>query len=132
MLRFHAPSEHTIDGTAYDMEISIQTIKAMNVGTSNYAVLGVLFSVDSSTAFFCTEKCIASIDAFFDSLELEKDSPTVTKLAFDAFMYFDTNNRFAYMGSNSMPPCHPNWYRTVCMTIYPIKQKHLDLFKASV
>jgi hypothetical protein len=102
----------------------------MNINTLPWGALSVLFSVDSPTAFFCTEKCIAAVDAFFDSLELDKANPTVPSIAFGAFMYFDTDNRYAYIGSNSMPPCHPKWYRTVCMTIYPIKQKHLDLYKA--
>lgn len=95
------------------------------------AVLSFLFSVENPTAFFCTELCIKAIDDFFDSLELEKvTNPLVHKILFaDAFMHFDTDNRFAYIGSNTMPPCTEKWYRTVAMTIYPIKQRHLDLYK---
>jgi carbonic anhydrase len=56
-----------------------------------------------------------------------KGSHSVSSVAFgDTFMYFDTNNRWAYKGSNTIPPCHQNWYRNVAMNVYPIKQKHLD------
>ena len=103
LFRLHSPSEHTIDGGSYDMEISIQFTKELAVGTMPNAVLSVLFSVESPTAFFCTENCTVAIDAFFDSLELDKTTdPYVDDVLFaDAFMHFDTNNRFAYIGSNS-------------------------------
>lgn len=44
-------------------------------------------------------------------------------------MYFDTDNRFNYKGSHSVPPCQNNYLIDVCMTIYPIKQKHVDQFR---
>ena len=90
-----------------------------------------MFSVDGSTAVFCTKDCVAAIDNFFEDLQLEsQDQPTVPTIRFaDAFMYFDTDNRFAYKGSNTMPPCENGWMIDVCMTIYPIKQKHVDQFR---
>lgn len=107
--------------------------RAINVGSAEYSTLGVLFSVDTPTAVFCTEKCIKSIDDFFDSLKLDNTGThTAPMVNFgDTFMYFDTNNRWAYKGSNSIPPCHDKWYKTISMTVYPIKQRHLDLYKKS-
>jgi hypothetical protein len=59
-------------------------------------------------------------------------SPWVEKVRFaDAFMFFDTDNRFAYKGSASIIPCATNWMRDICMTIYPIKQKHLDQYRSA-
>jgi hypothetical protein len=57
-------------------------------------------------------------------------NPWTTKLDFaDAFMFFDTDNRFAYKGTNTIVPCNNNWMRDIAMTIYPIKQKHVDAFR---
>lgn len=44
-------------------------------------------------------------------------------------MYMDTDNRFSYRGSGSIPPCLNNWMRDVCMTIYPIRQTDVDNFR---
>lgn len=44
----------------------------------------------------------------------------------------DTSNRWVYKGSVPNPPCSKYVYWNVIKTIYPIKQAHLDLFKAQL
>lgn len=90
-----------------------------------------MFSASSPTALFCGKDCVQAIDNFFDDLKLDNaGNPWVEKVRFgDAFMFFDTDNRFAYKGSASIPSCAKNWMRDICMTIYPIKQKHVDQFR---
>lgn len=43
-------------------------------------------------------------------------------------MMIDMENRWAYKGSITTPPCRRFVFWNVLHTIYPIKQKHLDLF----
>ena len=113
------------------MEISIQMTKVVPIGTITHSVSSVMFSVNSHTALFCTKECVQAIDNFFDDMQLEKTgNPWVPKVRLaDAFSFFDTDNRFAYKGSLTLPPCNNNWLRDVCMTIYPIKQAHVDKFR---
>jgi hypothetical protein len=113
------------------MEITLQTTRNINIGPIIYAQTSFLFSVEGSTAIFCTKECREAIDGFFEDLQLDnKGQPWVNKVRFgDAFMYMDTDNRFNYKGSNTIPPCHNNWMRDVCMTIYPVKQKHIDNYR---
>ena len=40
----------------------------------------------------------------------------------------DFNNRWAYSGSITTPPCSTNVYWNVLSNVYPIKQAHLDLY----
>ena len=110
------------------MEIMIQMTRVIAIGNMVYSFTSFMFSVNSPTALFCTKECVQAIDNFFDDLALENQwSPVVSQVRLaDMVMLFDTDNRFAYKGSNVMPPCHANWMRDVCMTIYPIKQKHVD------
>ena len=70
------------------------------------AVIGVIFDTvryDTSIPL----STVATIDAFFDSLELEKlNDPTVAAIPFAKLMNsIDTNNRWVYNGSLTTPPC---------------------------
>lgn len=47
-------------------------------------------------------------------------------------MMVDMDNRWSYRGSVTTPPCKENVYWNVLRTVYPVKQKHLDLFKAEL
>lgn len=98
----------------------------------------VMFSASAPTAAFCTKDCITAIDNFFDDLDMGVAGKPAYWLRAkgirfaDAFMYFDTDNRFGYRGTNTQAPCHNDWMRDVCMTIYPVKQAHVDLMKNSI
>lgn len=98
-------------------------------GGMKYAALGILFSVDDFTAKLTSEEELV-IDSFFDSLEWEDTNPVVPEVPFgDLMMLVDTANRWVYKGSVTTPPCDTLVYWNVLRTIYPIKKKHLDLFK---
>jgi len=90
-----------------------------------------MFSVASPTALFCDKGCVQAIDNFFEDLKLDNaGNPYIEKVRFgDAFMYFDTDNRFLYKGSTTDHSCSGTNWHDVCMTIYPIKQKHLDQYR---
>jgi len=45
-------------------------------------------------------------------------------------MMVDYTNRWVYKGSVTTPPCAKYVFWNVLSTVYPISQKHLDLFKA--
>ena len=44
-------------------------------------------------------------------------------------MMVDTENRWIYKGSVTTPPCDTYVYWNVVQRVYPVKQKHVDLFK---
>jgi hypothetical protein len=47
----------------------------------------------------------------------------------DLMNMVDTTRRWVYKGSVTTPPCDTYVYWNVLRSIYPVKQKHLDLFK---
>ena len=67
-VRMFSPSEHTIGGTRYDMELSLEMNRKVNIGAYNKAYSSFMFSVSSYTAIFCDKNCIQAIDNFFDDL----------------------------------------------------------------
>lgn len=98
-----------------------------------HSAIGTLFSVKDYTAIL-QDSQIAIIDTFFDSLEwADQEDPKVAAVPFgDLMMMIDTNNRWVYKGSVPNPPCSKYVYWNILKTIYPIKQDHVDLFKAQL
>lgn len=99
------------------------------------AAMGIMFSVNNPTPGI-SQSDIDIIDEFFESLnwdKIQKDHPLVEKVPYGKLMMmFDMRNRWTYKGSVTTPPCAQNVYWNVLRTIYPIKQKHLDMFKSQL
>ena len=98
-----------------------------------YAAVGIIFSVSEYTAKLSTaEQKI--IDTFFDTLDLSKtDDPVQSLITYgDLMNMVDTDNRYVYKGSVTTPPCAQSVYWNVLSTIYPISQRHVDLFTAQL
>ncbi len=58
------------------------------------------------------------------------NDPIADKIPFGELMRkIDTKNRWVYKGSLTTPPCTKHIYWNVVSTVYPIKPKHLKLFR---
>jgi len=89
--------------------------------------MGIIFDVGSGAKVDkATED---AIDGFFDSLKLDQGKTVAAineiKLA-NMMKYADLNNRWAYKGSLTTPPCTKTVYFNVLKKVWPLKQKHLD------
>lgn len=104
-----------------------------NAGNMFAAAMGIMFSVDSPSRKF-SDKEVAVVDAFFDSLQWEKTADKkrnvkVPQVSYgELMMMVDMDNRWTYRGSVTTPPCAENVYWNVVRTVYPIKRKHLKQF----
>ena len=99
------------------------------------AAMGIIFSVEDYTADLSKAEEMV-IDTFFDSLkwgDMTEEGPTVDIVTYGNLMEMvDNKNRWIYKGSVTTPPCATAVYWNVLSTIYPVKQKHLDLFKTQL
>mmetsp|Transcript_18168 Transcript_18168/g.31065 ORF Transcript_18168/g.31065 Transcript_18168/m.31065 type:complete len:177 (-) Transcript_18168:483-1013(-) len=129
---FHSGSEHTIDNKRYDLEM--HTVHLPNEEKEGFmaGALGIMFSVDNAnTEVTWAEQKI--IDTFFDSLHWgdDGDSITVDMVTYgDLMEMVNFNERWIYKGSVTTPPCATFVYWNVLATVYPISERHLNLFKA--
>jgi len=95
------------------------------------AAVGIMFSVNDHTAELSTEEEDV-ISAFFDGLKWDDESGDA--VVSDMILYgnlmemVNSNKRWMYKGSVTTPPCATYVYWNVLSTIYPVSQKHLDLF----
>jgi hypothetical protein len=73
---------------------------------------------------------IRTIDSFFDSLQWDKINPVVDHIPIGKLMsMIDMNERWIYKGSETVPPCDTFALWQIPRRIYPIKQRHLDLYR---
>jgi carbonic anhydrase len=95
--------------------------------------MGVIFDTKAYTAKLSKEQR-AKVDAFFDSLNLEAtNDPLVPLVPFADFMsVIDPSERWAYKGSLTTPPCTTFVYFNVLSKVYPISEKHLELFRRQI
>lgn len=98
------------------------------------AALGIMFDVDDYTAQLSEDE-IAIIDGFFDSLDWS-DTEGVPAAAMVPYANLvnmvDFDNRWVYQGSVTTPPCAQKVFWNQISTVYPVKQHHLDKFKAQL
>jgi len=136
MQTIHSPSNsgavETVDNVNGGSTTIITTYDVLETGVS------VLFSSnpDKVTADL-TEAEIQIIDTFFQSLQWDNDltaepvvDPVADLVTFGNLMELvDFDNRWAYKGSGTTPPCTSFVYWNVLSTVYPIKAEHVELFK---
>ncbi|MEZ4671869.1 MAG: carbonic anhydrase family protein [Anaerolineae bacterium] len=91
---FHHPSEHTINGEHYAMELHFVHKDA----AGNLAVVGVLLNQ--------TEQDNPAFDEIFNNLPAAKGDPQPTDMMVDAASLLPaTHTYFTYSGSLTTPPC---------------------------
>ena len=94
------------------------------------SALGIIFDTKRYNKKI-SEDTIEIIDRFFDSMQLQlKNDPTADEIPFGELMRrIDVKNRWVYKGSLTTPPCTKLIYWNVVSTVYPIKERHLNLFR---
>ena len=128
---FHSGSEHTVDGKRHDLEMHTVHLPTEPKNEFMAAAVGILFSVNDHTAKLSrTERAV--IDAFFDGLSWGETGEVMADMILygDLMEMVDSKNRWIYKGSVTTPPCATFVYWNVLSTIYPVSQKHLNLFKS--
>lgn len=94
------------------------------------SAVGVIFDTTRYDRSVSVET-VEIIDNFFESLRLDlSNDPLVQEIPFGELMArIDLKNRWVYKGSLTTPPCTKLIFWNVVAQVYPIKQRHLDLFR---
>lgn len=114
---FHHPSEHTINGESFDMELHLVHRDA----NGSLAVVGILLKAgEEDNAAFAT---------LFDHLPTEKGEPQITDLAVDASILLPESHLFdTYIGSLTTPPCTEGVRWLVLTTPVELSAKQITAF----
>lgn len=91
---FHTPSEHTVDGKSFAMEVHLVH---KDLATGNLAVIGVLFNEGAENPL---------LQEFINNLPAVKDSTFNSTMKFIASDLLPTSmSYYTYAGSLTTPPC---------------------------
>jgi len=113
---FHHPSEHTINGKAFDLELHL----VHQDSAGNLAVVGVLITKGKAD-----NPAYASI---FDNLPAQAGTKAVpTKLNVDDLLPKD-RRYYTYLGSLTTPPCTQGVRWLLLTTPIELSQKQIDTF----
>ena len=146
-IEFHTPSEHTIEGGKYSMEVMLYHQVAVSQGTTalsgtKYVVVSVFFQVR-------TQSESSWLKAFFDKLPLPPISPEkhfenpfepITARASASFLtvldlsqVLPTDRAlFAYDGSHSAPPCEEGVKRYIYSTPQVMSTTQYDQLRTAI
>jgi len=122
-LHFHAPSEHTIDGKRFDLEVHIVHTVAPDYKFKDsldrtYAVISILYEADESV----------DNDPFLSAIESTSIGQDV-KLNMKGLLNIGTNPEYyGYPGSLTTPPCSQivNWF--VLAKVQKMTPEQLEYF----
>ncbi|CAD8139674.1 unnamed protein product [Paramecium octaurelia] len=141
---FHGPSEHTIEGTRYDLEMQIvHELKSEFSATITKAIVSILFEVSSTDQpFFTTYDFTLVASAATNTTTTNTTNTTnttttasvtstIASINFNDLLgsQLDANPAYyTYVGSLTIPDCdeNVNWY--ILDSILPITQTQLDAF----
>ncbi|TKY62104.1 Alpha carbonic anhydrase 4 [Spatholobus suberectus] len=115
---WHWPSEHTINGRRYDLELHLVHVSPQPDGTNKTAVVGILYKYGSPDPFLSKdeEKSVGVIDP--------------SEIMMGSKMYY------RYMGSLTAPPCTEGIIWTVdekyakrnARPLQPLNQREIQLY----
>lgn len=116
---FHHPSEHTINGQSFPMELHLVHKDA----SGNLAVVGVMLAEGAADN--------PAFSVVFDNLPTEKGDPQPTELTIDAASLLPAETLYdTYSGSLTTPPCTQGVRWLVLQTPVEVSAAQLDAFGA--
>jgi len=114
---FHHPSEHTLNGEVFDMELHFVHRDA----NGSLAVVGVMLTEGETDN--------PAFAALFDHLPTEKGDPQITELSVDANILLPQSHLFStYVGSLTTPPCTEGVRWLVLTTPVELSAKQIAAF----
>ena len=129
---FHTPSEHSVDGKLYDLEIHfVHTVRGSNKAAGTAldssplpgAVIGIFFDREAGGNYD---------NAFLDSLNtavISKGTASATTVGVRAFLSgVDMSEYWSYDGSLTTPPCTEGLKWSVVRQVQPISDAQLQRF----
>lgn len=122
---WHSPSEHSVNGRRYDMELHMVHLSSDPNVTNKIAVVGVLYKIGRPDSFL--SKLTGHVKSMMDQTE-ERNIGTIDPRE----IKIRKKNYYRYMGSLTVPPCTEGVIWTINKKIRTVSRDQVKLFRVAV
>ncbi|KAG6403785.1 hypothetical protein SASPL_136017 [Salvia splendens] len=123
---WHSPSEHTIHGRSYDMELHLVHLNTDPNLQNKIYVLGVLYKIGKPDKFL--SKFIPSIRSMIDM----KDEEVAVGMIDATDINVHNKKYYRYMGSLTVPPCTQGVIWTINKKVRTVSMDQVKLLREAV
>ncbi|XP_058760176.1 alpha carbonic anhydrase 7-like [Vicia villosa] len=121
-LHWHSPSEHTIDGKRFDLELHL----VHQTPSEKIAVIGILYKIGTPDPFLSLLK--KDLEAISKSNGAEREVGKIDP----NLITFDRRQYYRYIGSLTTPPCSENVTWTIVKEVKSVSKEQIDLLRNAV
>ncbi|XP_059428580.1 carbonic anhydrase Nec1-like [Corylus avellana] len=121
---WHSPSEHSINGRRYDLELHM-VHETLNPGVKNIAVVGLLYKIGPPDSFL--SKLMRNVHSMIDKEDHRKMGmidPAEIKMGGKTY--------YRYIGSLTIPPCTEGVIWTINKKISTVSREQVKLLREAV
>ncbi|OVA19499.1 Alpha carbonic anhydrase [Macleaya cordata] len=123
---WHSPSEHTINGKRFDLEMHLVHLSPDHSLVNRIKVTGIMFRIGRPDPFLSElEKEIMSIADSKENITVGVVDPRHIKM-------WDREYYYRYMGSLTVPPCTEGVLWTISKRIRTVSKKQVELLRTAV
>ncbi|XP_061362549.1 alpha carbonic anhydrase 7-like [Gastrolobium bilobum] len=119
---WHSPSEHTIDGRRFDLELHM----VHETPSGQTAVIGVLYKIGRPDPFLSLLK--NHLEAISNSTGAKRAVGVVDP----RLIKIDTTQYYRYIGSLTTPPCDENITWTIVREVRCVSKEQIELLQVAV
>ncbi|RZC78618.1 hypothetical protein C5167_002828 [Papaver somniferum] len=124
-MHWHSPSEHTIDGTRFPLELHLVHASAQG----SISVVSILYQYGKP------DPILTELKSTIDQLEGIQCAPTEevylpVGVLKSKFLNPQTRKYYRYIGSLTVPPCHENIIWNILGTVRQVSKEQVDAIKA--
>ncbi|CAK9171401.1 unnamed protein product [Ilex paraguariensis] len=119
---WHSPSEHTINGRSYDLEVHL----VHESSDGRVAVLGILYTIGRPDSFLSMME--KDLKALADIRGVERVVGTIDPRQ----IKLGSRKYYRYIGSLTVPPCHQNVAWTMLRKVRTVTREQVKLIREAV
>ncbi|XP_048423463.1 alpha carbonic anhydrase 7 isoform X2 [Pyrus x bretschneideri] len=123
---WHSPSEHSINGRRYAMELHMVYQSPDPKVENNVVVVGVLYQIGRPNAFL--SKLMRDVAFMTD----EKTERSIGVIDPAEIVQLNGNNYYKYIGSLTIPPCTEGVIWIISKQLGTVSKEQIDLLRAAV
>ncbi|EYU41598.1 hypothetical protein ABFS82_10G043300 [Erythranthe guttata] len=123
---WHSPSEHTINGRRYDMELHMVHLNTDSNVTTKIAVVGILYKIGKPDKFL--SKLMRNISSIVDN----KDEQVNIGMINPNDIKLRSKRYYRYMGSLTVPPCTEGVIWTLNKKVKTVSREQVNLLREAV